>query len=115
MHAKFIYHMCPKSDWAAAVTAGVYHGRELDRRDGFIHFSSPDQVRETAALHLSGATGLVLLQIEASRLGAALKWEKSRDNGLFPHLYGPMDPDHVDKVFDLPLNGDGQHVFPDIG
>lgn len=105
--------MCQRSSWKAAVTDGVYQGGELDLRDGFIHFSSPVQVRKTAALYLAGVTGLVLLKVDAHRLGDALKWEKSRDDLLFPHLYGSIDPADVDAVFDLPVDGNGVHVFPE--
>lgn len=115
MQPGFIYHICSKSSWDAAVAGGVYHGSDLDLRDGFIHFSSSEQVRETAARYLSGVTGLVVIRIDADRLGDALKWEESRDNLLFPHLYGPLDPSDVDGVFDLPLGRDGRHVFPDTG
>lgn len=115
MPSRFIYHMCPKSNWATAVDNGVYHGGDLDRRDGFIHFSSAEQVRETAARYLAGVRGLVLIQIDSRRLGDALEWENSRDNLLFPHLYAPLNPADIDAVFELPLDENGQHVFPDLG
>lgn len=112
MPPKFIYHLCSRENWDAAVARGVYRGGELDQRDGFIHFSAPDQVRATAARYLTGIAGLVLIKVDSQRLGDALKWEESRDNLLFPHLYGSLTPADVESVADLPVGDDGQHVFP---
>tara|TARA_R110002096_G_scaffold176499_2_gene352728 strand:- start:224 stop:571 length:348 start_codon:yes stop_codon:yes gene_type:complete len=114
MATGFIYHICPKSSWEAAVARGVYSGGEMDRRDGFIHFSGADQVRNTAARYLSGVTGLVLIKIDPDCLGGTLKWEKSSDNMLFPHVYGTIDPADVAFAADLPVGEDGLHVFPDL-
>src|SRR4051812_48018728 len=83
-----IYKICPESEWRAAEREGVYGGAPIDTQDGFIHFSTAAQVRETAAKHFSGAAGLMLLAVDGSALGDALKWEVSRGGALFPHLYG---------------------------
>ncbi len=87
-----VYKILPRADWDAAVARGVYEGSELDRKDGFIHFSTAEQWPETLRLHFAGQTGLVLVAVEAGTLGAALKWEASRGGALFPHLYATLDP-----------------------
>jgi uncharacterized protein (DUF952 family) len=107
-----IYHMCRRAEWEAAVAAGRYAGSSQDRADGFIHFSTAAQIVASAARHRAGQTGLVLLAVDAGRLGDALRWEPSRDGQLFPHLYGPLAADVVRAVDDLPLGPDGRHVFP---
>jgi uncharacterized protein (DUF952 family) len=107
-----IYHMCPAEAWEEAVAAGQYLGTADDRRDGFIHFSTADQIAESARRHRAGEFGLVLVMVEAARLGARLRWEKSRDGALFPHLYGALLPNEVASVAALPLGPDGEHVFP---
>jgi uncharacterized protein (DUF952 family) len=109
-----IYHMCPEEAWAAAVAAGRYDGTQDDRRDGFIHFSTAGQVRESVRRHRAGQTGLVLVAVEAGRLGDRLRWEPSRGGALFPHLYGPLSPDDVLEVATLPLGPDGEHMFPKL-
>lgn len=114
MSDRYIYHMCPRTSWEAAITNGTYQGGELDQKDGFIHFSSPDQVVETAKRHLSGREGLVLLRVDAARLGEALKWERSRNGMLFPHLYNALNPNDVEAVFELHLDAAGDHIFPEI-
>ncbi len=112
--SEVIYHMCPAEAWAAAVAAGRYDGSEDDRRDGFIHFSTAAQVRESARRHRRGQAGLVLIAVETGRLGDRLRWEASRGGALFPHLYGTLSSDEVSEVVNLPLGPDGEHVFPKL-
>ena len=109
-----IYHMCPEEAWTAAVAAGRYNGTEVDRRDGFIHFSTAAQLRESARRHRAGQAGLVLVAVEAGRLGERLRWEPSRGGALFPHLYGTLSPDEALEVATLLLGPDGEHVFPKL-
>lgn len=114
MNGARIYHMCREDEWAGARASGLYHGSSQDRADGFIHFSGADQVVESAARHRAGQSGLVLLEVEADRLGPALRWEPSRAGRLFPHLYGPLPVDAVLRAVPLPLGPDGRHVFPPL-
>jgi uncharacterized protein (DUF952 family) len=109
-----VYKICRASEWEAAVAAGRYDGSEVDRRDGFIHFSTARQVAETAARHFAGQGDLVLVAIPAAALGAALRYEPSRGGDLFPHLYAALDPARAQSVRPLPLGGDGRHAFPDL-
>jgi uncharacterized protein (DUF952 family) len=109
-----IYHMCPAETWDAAVRAGSYDGAADDRRDGFIHFSAADQIAESARRHRAGQQGLVLVAVEAQRLGERLRWEPARGGALFPHLYGPLLPTEAASVRPLPLGPDGEHIFPPL-
>jgi uncharacterized protein (DUF952 family) len=112
---RMVYHMCPQQAWAEAVAAGRYDGTAADRRDGFIHFSTAEQLPESARRHRAGQAGLVLVAVEADRLGERLRWEPSRGGALFPHLYGPLPLDAVVWNHDLPLGADGRHAFPPLG
>jgi uncharacterized protein (DUF952 family) len=109
-----IYHMCPAAIWAAAVAAGEYTGTADDRRDGFIHFSTADQIAESARRHRAGQAGLLLIAVDKARLGDRLRWEESRGGALFPHLYGPLVPSEIASAIPLPLGPDGEHVFPPL-
>lgn len=106
--------MCRQSEWAAAEAAGVYHGSSQDVADGFIHFSAAQQIRESARKHRAGQADLVLVTVDAGKLGTALKWEASRGGGIFPHLYGPLPLTAVIRVDPLPLGPDGVHLFPKL-
>ena len=110
---KLIYHMCRADEWETAQANGSYPGSSQDQADGFIHFSSASQVRESAAKHRAGQDGLILLAVQSKLLGDALKWEASRSGALFPHLYGPLSVDAVATADPLVLSEDGLHQFPD--
>lgn len=109
-----IYHMCRTEEWQAAKARKQYQGSSQDAADGFIHFSTAGQIVESAAKHRAGQAGLVLLTVDADRLGPALKWEESRGGALFPHLYAPLTLNHVARADPLPLDGNGRHVFPPL-
>lgn len=106
-----IYKIISAPEWRAAEAEGVFHGAAIDLADGYIHFSAAEQVAETAAKHFAGKSDLVLVSIDADRLGDALKWEVSRGGALFPHLYAPLSLDAVTRVALLPLGPDGRHDF----
>ena len=111
--ARTIYKICPQALWREAETAGVFAGAPVDIADGFIHFSTAEQVAETAVRHFAGQRDLVLAAIEAAALGAALRYEPSRGGALFPHLYGTLPMSAVRWVKPLPLAAAG-HVFPEL-
>lgn len=108
-----IYHMCRADEWETAQLSGSYAGSSQDKADGFIHFSTAGQVRESAAKHRAGQDGLILLAVDTEPLGGALKWETSRGGALFPHLYGPLPVHAVNSADPLILDADGMHQFPD--
>jgi uncharacterized protein (DUF952 family) len=112
--APIIYKICRADEWREAERQGVYAGAPIDRQDGYIHFSTAEQVAETAARHFAGMNDLVLVAIAAEPLGQALRWEPSRGGALFPHLYGALMFDAVLWVKSLPLGADGRHQFPEL-
>lgn len=112
--ATLIYKIAPAALWAAAEATGAFTGAPVDVADGYIHFSTAAQARETAAKHFAGQADLKLVAVVAAALGPALKWEPSRGGALFPHLYAPLPLTAVRWVRDLPLGADGAHVFPDL-
>lgn len=109
-----IYKIVPAPMWQEAVDRGRFDGAPVDLADGFIHFSTGAQVRETAAKHFAGQDDLLLVAIDGDALGGALRYEVSRGGDLFPHLYGPLDPDLALWVTPLPLGGHNRHVFPEL-
>ncbi len=109
-----IYKICPASAWREAERQGIYRGSADDHRDGYIHFSTAAQVPETARKHFFGQTGLFLIAVDADALGEALRWEPSRNNELFPHLYGDLELGAVTSILDLRARADGSHDVPEL-
>ena len=106
-----IYKILGRTEWRAAQAAGVFEGSAVDRADGFIHFSTAAQAGETARRHFADQADLVVLEIEADDLDAALVWEPSRGGDLFPHLYGALQAGQVRSVREAPLGADGVPVL----
>jgi uncharacterized protein (DUF952 family) len=100
---RVVYKICPTPPWSEAERAAAFRGSEADRRNGFIHFSMAAQVVETARKHFAGQGDLLLVSVDADRLGNRLRWEPSRGGSLFPHLYGDLDLAAVTRVEPLPL------------
>ena len=107
-----IYKIFRRAEWEALRCAGKTRGAPVDLADGYIHLSTAAQVVETAARHFSDESDLVLVAVDSTRLGNALRWEPSRGGQLFPHLYAPLQLEHVAWDKSLPLGAAG-HIFPE--
>lgn len=107
-----IYKICGRDEWHKAAARGCFGGNGDDERDGFIHFSTAAQVRETAAKHFARREDLVLIAVRAGALSDALEWEVSRGGDKFPHLYGELPLSAVIETRDLALGAGGVHIFP---
>lgn len=109
-----VYKICDATLWRQAEQDGAFAGAAVDRADGYIHFSAPHQVTETAAKHFAGRQDLLLVAVETDDLGEALRWEPSRRGDLFPHLYGDLPLSAVRRVEPLPLAPDGTFLIPPL-
>lgn len=107
-----IYKILRRAEWDAFRKAGDTAGAPVDLADGFIHFSTAEQVVETAARHFATESDLVLVAFDAAVFGSALKWEPSRGGALFPHLYRRLSLTEVVWDKSLPLGRSG-HIFPE--
>lgn len=108
----FVYKIVTSVQWDEAEKAGAFAGAPVDLADGYIHFSTAEQVAETAAKHFAGQDELLLVAVDAEALGDALKYEPSRGGQLFPHLYADLPLAVVRSIQALPLGADGRHQFP---
>jgi uncharacterized protein (DUF952 family) len=109
-----IYKITSTALWREAEAQGEFRGAPVDLADGYIHFSTAQQVRETAAKHFAGQDDLLLVAVDTGKLGAPLRYEPSRGGALFPHLYAPLRLDAVVWVKALARGADGAHIFPDL-
>lgn len=78
------------AQWAQFEADGIFHGAPVDLADGYIHLSAADQVQGTLDKHFAGQDGLVIAEVDLEMLGDDIRWEVSRGDALFPHLYGPL-------------------------
>ncbi len=106
----YIYKVCPFLKWKKALVVGKFYGYGIDLIDGYIHFSLGHQVEKTLELHFNKQKGLCLLEVSTENLD--IKWEKARDNQLFPHLYDELNVNFVTQVIILSLSKNNVHILP---
>lgn len=100
-----IVHITERSLWEAARASGTYEvstrGRTL-QEEGFVHFSTREQLPRIAALlygDYDGSDELVVLVVDPVRLGVPVRWESMPPDGEeFPHVYGPVPVGAVVEV-----------------
>ena len=76
------------------------------------HVEDGDEIK--LAVKMREQRALFLVEIDADELGDALRWELSRNDELFPHLYGVLDIGAVISVTNLSMRSDGYHDIPEL-
>ena len=100
--------ICDAALWREAEAAGRFTGAEIDIKDGYIHFSTATQAKETARRHFNGREGLVFVAIDTSKLN--MVWEPSRGGDLFPHLYDALPVETAISITPMHPDADGTPV-----
>lgn len=110
-----IYHITTRQQWQQAQSVGVYEEDSLET-EGFIHFSTVEQIIDSANRYYAGQQGLVLLEVDVTHLQAELRYEPSlhTPEQQFPHLYGPLNLEAVVRVLELSTNPDGTFRLPPL-
>ena len=65
-----------------------FFGNKLDIQSGFIHLSTKSQIKNTIEKYYKNEDSVIIFKINVKDIAKNLKWEISRNNQLFPHLYG---------------------------
>jgi uncharacterized protein (DUF952 family) len=99
------------AEQVTALREGVFEGAPVDLSDGYIHLSTATQLTGTVQKHFAGRQALMLAAVDLARLGDALRWEVSRGDEKFPHLYGRLTMDAVTALGNLEW-ADGQVKLP---
>jgi len=95
-----LFHLVGRDEWALARAAGTYAPASL-ALEGFIHFSTAEQLAGSAARYFAGRGDLVVVTVDQERLAAPLRFDPVGDEA-FPHLYGPLNLDAVIDVTPWP-------------
>ena len=110
---EFIYKVCSGAVFAESQRLGRFVGMPVDHADGYLHFSTAGQLRETLRLYFAGQSDLVLFRVISAEAGPALRWEASRGGALFPHVYGELAMALVHDHAPLSVAADGAVDLPD--
>lgn len=114
-----ILHIIARDAWEAARLSPEISVPSL-KSEGFIHFSTAEQLVGVANKHYRGAKDLVVLVVDIGKLPIPLRWEapnmlgdtSAPAPGLFPHLYCPLPTDAVIDVIGFPCQPDGTFSLP---
>lgn len=85
-----IYHITSPEQWAEAKRLQFYECDSL-HSEGFIHSSTYEQVMGVYQRYYSNTEDIVILCIDEAKLDAELKFERSTNNEMYPHIYGKLN------------------------
>jgi uncharacterized protein (DUF952 family) len=111
-----IFHVVPLSEWNA-LPEQAYAPASL-AEDGFVH-CSPDEETTLAvvnAFYRTAPRPLLALVLDEDRLAARLEFEEAVPapppgvavNVLFPHVFGPVNRDAVERICEIEWDTDGR-------
>ena len=109
--AQLIYKILTPMSAAPFFAEGALTPSGVDAADGYVHFSTAEQLVETLDKHYAGYDDLVLLAVDAHDCGADLRWELSRNEERFPHLYAILRVDMVQAHMQLNAARDGLQTW----
>lgn len=109
-----IYHIADGETYRRQIESGYYAIDTLDT-EGFIHCcGNEEDLLEVANFIFTGKNDLLVLVINSARLKSPLKWEKApgdrKPDREFPHIYGPLNLDAVEKLLLLKKNLDQWYI-----
>ena len=106
-----VFKVCEKEEWENVKRNDFFEGSKIDKDDGFIHFSTSEQLKETLEKYFKSQSQLYLLEVNTDNLD--IVWEISRNKQQFPHLYEPLPLSAVAKVYKIFLDTEGNHTIPE--
>jgi len=119
-----IYHLVTESELRTQAKGDTYLPTRFEQ-DGFIHCTgNPDTVLAVANDCFPGvAEPVLVLVIETAKVTAEVRFEPPAPvegigsshlahDVLFPHIYGPLNPDAMTKIGTL-QKSDGAYQWPD--
>ena len=84
----FVYRVMLNNEWDEFKKKKKFFGKKLDIQSGYIHLSTKSQIKNTIEKYYKNEDSIIIFKINVKDIAKNLKWEISRNNQLFPHLYG---------------------------
>ncbi len=94
-----IYKVLTPDQCAQFQSGGVFRGSPADLEDGFIHLSRASQLKATLDKWYAQYAEVAVLEIDAAKIAAELKYEVSRGGAEFPHLFADLPFTAVGRVW----------------
>ena len=97
----YVFKILELKDWIFLKKNKYFLGNKLDKISGYIHLCSKNQLRDTLNIYFSNETKVVVLKFLHCSLKARIKWEKSRNESLFPHYYGILNFNKIIQIKEI--------------
>jgi uncharacterized protein (DUF952 family) len=111
-HRACAYKVMTAPQMAELLDTGRFAGAPVDLADGYIHLSTEAQLAGTIDKHFAGQADLFIATVDLAALGDAVRWEVSRGNALFPHIYAELPMAAVIAHGPLARRDDGGVILP---
>ena len=109
---KPIYYIATQQEFSDAQTIGHLSPPSF-YEEGFVHCSFAHQTIRVANTYFQGQKGLLLLEIDCTKLAAPVIEENlSGGPDLYPHIYGILNLSAIQAVFHFSCNDDGTLTLP---
>jgi uncharacterized protein (DUF952 family) len=99
-----VYKILSIREWDDAQKIG-YISTDLDKKDGFIHFSNANQLAASLELYFSDHEEVILLLPYMRKIESNLKYEPtdagSKRKGFFAHLYDDLKIEDIEKSWQI--------------
>ncbi len=112
MTDSIIFKVLEGPDWERALN-GAPVKAPIDEVDGYVHFSTRQQVQATLDKWFAGKQAVVLIAFDLRDFGDDLKWEPARGGDLFPHVYADVGAAKAKRVWELACDETGVPQAPD--
>ena len=93
----YVYRVFRKEELEEFRKNKLFLGNELDINSGFIHLCTEQQIKETINKYFK-TEQTYIVKFKISDLEDSLKWEKSRNDEIFPHYYGMLESRLIIKI-----------------
>ena len=88
--SNYVYRIFTKEELEEFRKSKLFLGNELDFNSGFIHLCTEQQIKETINKYFK-TEQTYIVKFKISDLEDSLRWEKSRNDDIFPHYYGILE------------------------
>jgi len=89
-----IYHITTTSRWTE-LTPHPDFAPEAYAIEKFIHCCEDHQIQGVLERYFKGASSLLLICLDETKLKAPVRYEPATNQELFPHIYGMINKDAI--------------------
>lgn len=110
-NCEYLFRIFSYEQWKIVNKKKELRLKEIDTNFDFIHLCTEKQLLDTIRVHYKNIKEIVILKLSIRGLESNLKWERSRNNDLFPHYYGDISFDNMIDFKKIRINKKINELF----